>query len=262
MKEYPNFYENLKEASMRLQGTVVCYDGVPYQVYRIVDERPDKIFRVYLMGLNVREDFPGVAWPDVESYIYQCNDKVIVAKIGEFLDGWMEKNPGFPMLRKHINSPLFRKFRPFPLGMCNYGKTAFYLERQPLRKTEQGLIGSALEETRLSFDQSEGKMPRGATFVQMMTKAFQTCVTGNHPAPSATLEVILDPQFENQSIAFHRNFALVRGPIGITFLAYKADIVGLLPDNDFSSVRLGKDFGHVSEVVAALGLFSEISIQK
>lgn len=262
MKEYPNFYENLKEASTRLQGTIVCYDGIPYYVYRICDGRPDNIFRIYLVGLNSQEDYPNLQWPDIETYVYQQQAASAVVNIGDFLDKWMVKNPTFPMIRKMINSPLFRKFRPFPLGMCNYGKFAFYLERQPLRKSEQGLISSAIDETPLGFDISPVKMPRGAINVNLKSKAFQACVVGEHPTPQAVLDVILDPQFENRSVAFHRNFALVRGPIGMTFLAYKADLIGLLPNNDFNSLRVGKDFGHTREVIEALGLFTNIEIQK
>jgi hypothetical protein len=51
----------------------------------------------------------------------------------------MAEHPAAGILRKQMNSPLFNKFRPYPLGMCNTkGQRAYYLERQPNRKTEQG----------------------------------------------------------------------------------------------------------------------------
>ena len=48
---HPNFYENLKEAQMRLLRTVVTYDNEPYYVGAITNHMKDGIFRVYLLPL-------------------------------------------------------------------------------------------------------------------------------------------------------------------------------------------------------------------
>jgi hypothetical protein len=42
------------------------------------------------------------------------------------------------------------------------------------------------------------------------------------------------------------------------FLAYKTDIVGILPDNTLSSLKIGKAFKHVREAVEELKLFNTI----
>src|SRR5688572_1369118 len=127
MAQHLNFYENLQEAQMRLQGTIVVYDGEPYQVYHITEHK-DKILRVYMHPIN-QENVSSSQRPNLDNFLYSNgNDR---SKIPEYLDKWMEDNPKFGMLRKKMNSPAFNKFRPFPLGMVNDGKgRVFYVERQ------------------------------------------------------------------------------------------------------------------------------------
>ena len=72
------------------------------------------------------------------------------------------------------------------------------------------------------------------------------------------MENLLDSGIQNESGAFHREFALVRGPINTVFLAYKADVVGILPRNDLSLVRLGEEHRHLVEVVENLKIFTAI----
>jgi hypothetical protein len=47
MQEHVNFYENIKEARMRLKGTIVLYEGIPYRVLAIADHK-GPVFRIYL----------------------------------------------------------------------------------------------------------------------------------------------------------------------------------------------------------------------
>jgi hypothetical protein len=89
---------------------------------------------------------------------------------------------------------------------------------------------------------------------------FKDCILGNYPTPKDTLEGLKNPKFINESVAFNREFALVRGPIDLIFLAYREDIVGVLPNADFSRLKLGKEFIHTKEVIEELNLFSIVGV--
>ena len=249
--EYPNFYENLEEAHRRLLNTVVVYDGTPYIVMAITNHRPGEIFSVYLDplpdGQGKYSNRP--SWVDAHGPSHP--------DLGRRLDEYIDEGNPRGILRKNMNSPSFNKFRPFPLGMCNYNAGKYYLERTPIRpKTEQGLIASSIVETYLSAD---GEMMKGRyRNVPLYTGAIKATVMNDYPSPKESLEGLLSDEYKNTAMGFHRNFAFVKGPIGMVFLAYKADIIGVLPQGDLSQVRLGKNFGHTREAVAELKVFNQI----
>jgi hypothetical protein len=251
MKEHTNFYENLKEAQMRLRGTVVLYDGIPCYVLAITNHKADGIFRIYL---------DPIGWDPTVSRPRPCPENYGPEDPGAGIhcDTWMEKNPNSPVMRKMMNSKLFNKFRPYPLGMCNVGTSTYYIERQPNRKSEQGLIRTMLQQTMISTAQNGGALARVSSTVDVHSEAFRACVMADHPSAQTTLEQLSDPTIGNEAVAFHREFALVRGPVEMLFLAYKEDVIGVLPKNDFSLIRLGRTFGHTREVVAGLNLFADI----
>lgn len=245
---YVNFYENLQEAHIRLRQTVVCYDNIPYLVLAICGHKEDGIFRVYLSPINNPPNKPA---PTPPVHNFNANDPTL----GGYLDDWMVANPKTRVIRKMMNSNYFNKFRPFPLGMINYGTRCYYLERQPQRHREQGLTSSMIHQTQLT---PSSDRERSSGVVELFTPAFHACVTGEHPTADDCLANLLDPLVENEAVAFDRNFALVRGPLDMLFLAYKTDIIASVPKNDFSVVRLGRDFGHCKEVVEELRLFNTI----
>jgi hypothetical protein len=78
------------------------------------------------------------------------------AMLGAYLDQWIKDNPSGGLRRKQMNSPKFNKFRPFELGMYWAGTKVYYVERQPTRRTEQGLTPNMLVTTRVSAGKSEG----------------------------------------------------------------------------------------------------------
>lgn len=243
---YTNFYESIKEASIRLRGTIVVYDGLPYYVVTMADHMKDGIFRIYLMPTELVQK---INHPDVSQY------PVDHPALGEYVDKWMVDNPKACIIRKQMNSPLFNKFRPYPLGMVNAGTETYYVERQPNRKTEQGLLPSMLCETKVSA----GKESRRGGTLSPYTEDFKDCVIGNYPSASECLTALNDPKIEDESAAFDRKFAFVRGPIGMIFLAYKEDVIGVMPYNDLSTIRLGRHSGHTREVVESLSLFNTIT---
>jgi hypothetical protein len=250
-KELPNVYENVKEAMLRLKRTVVCYDGEPYVVVAITNHKADGIFRIYLDPLAKTSEQMSHGRPEPEQFPPEHSG------LGAYMDEWMAVHPQAGILRKQMNSPLFNRFRPYPLGMCNTkGGGTYYIERQPNRRTEQGLLSAMLQETPINV--SPTSIPRGRMSVDIYGAAFKDCVMGKYPSAQECLVNLLDPEVVNEAAAFHREFALVRGPLSMLFLAYKHDIVGVLPKNDFSMVRLGRDHHHCKEVIENLGVFSAI----
>lgn len=134
------------------------------------------------------------------------------------------------------------------------------IERQPNRRTEQGLTRTMLESTDVSLNPSSGRFKGNPSCaIELYSPQFKACVLADHPSAEEVLLNLNDPKIENNSIAFHRRFALLRGPIGMLFLAYKAEVIGVLVNNDFSTIRIGAAFRHCREVVQDLKLFTTIN---
>lgn len=260
MVAHPNFYETIHETHMRLRGTFVLYGGEPYVVLCITNHRDDGIFRIYLEPIGNGEHMLSYNNPNPPpTNQYGSDDPAL----GVAMDKWMETYPDTKIIRKMINSPAFNKFRPFPLGMCNYEGRVFYIERQPNRKTEQGLTHSMVSFYHVNLDiMSMGKARIGSgrigCMVDLYSRGFRDCVMGIHPSAQECLDNLKDPDILNEAAAFHRQFALVRGPLEMIFLAYKADIVGVLPNRDLSVLRLGREFRHTREVIELLHTFGTI----
>lgn len=248
-KDYPNYYENLKEAEMRLKGTVVLYDGEPFNVVCLANHKDDGIFRVYMepIGLPIGSIFH--RFSDIP-YEYPEEQR------GGLMDAWMEKNKDSGVVRKMMNSPLFNKFRPFELGMCNTGTSTLYLERQPTRATSQGMSESMLSQYVISL----GKNTKHSR-MRLYSAQMRSCILGEYPSFSDCLKNLLDKDVENDAAAFHRQFALVRGPLNTLFLAYKSDVVAFLPNSDTSCVQISSDFRHTKEVINDLQVFQNITIK-
>lgn len=252
MKEHPNFYENITEANMRLRGTVVLYDGIPHYVLAISAHNKDGIFRVYMETIGSKML---VNSDNVPPYSHYPSDS---PETGDAMDKWMAKYKDPRLVRKMMNSPKFNKFRPFPLGMVNVGGYVYYTERQPTRKSEQGLTRSMITESRLTLIDRGPLAGRGA--VDFISDAFRATVMGEYPSPQECLTNLLDPEVSNEGAAFHRMFAFMRGPVKTMFLAYKDQIIGTLPNNDLSSLRLSKTFFQCREAVEETGVFGSITV--
>lgn len=253
MAAYVNFYETIKEAEMRLKGTVILYDGEPHYVLCICDHKADGIFRVYLdpigqeggLEVNKHHDTPiPYSGPWNPAYGHR----------GQAMDKWMEDHPKSKILRKMMNSPSFNKFRPFPLGMMNYQGSVYYVERSPTRKSEQGLTTSMISHSAVRLSNN-----KAYPHVDTVSPEFREMVLGNYPSAAECLQNLKNPEKTNESAAFDRSFAFVRGPIDLLFLAYKQDIIGVLPSSSFSNVKLGKKFLYTREAVEGLGLFNAIT---
>lgn len=246
-----NVYENLEEAYVRLNHTVVLYEGEPYRVVGITNHRADDIFRVYLWPIENQGPPPSF----ISNYAIGSPD------LGRAFDEYMTGNKETPLLRKMANSPGFNRFRPFPLGMWNATPDVgvYYMERIPARHREQGLTRAHVQITQLSVDQSKNKTMSLQT--HLVGSGIRDCIVGKHPTLKECLENLNDPKIANHAAAFHRYMAVLRGPIDLMFLAHKKDIVGYFIDpKKETSVILSKRFEYLKETFQETGLFKSINI--
>jgi hypothetical protein len=249
-KEYKNFYENMAEAQYRLVGTIVLYDGEPYSVVAITDHKPDGIFRVYLWPIkNNKQPYPPYTQEHLAGSAAQAT----------YLDTFLETDPGknSGMLRKHINSPSFNKFRPFLLGMINQGGHTYYLEREPQRIREQGLTRAHVTCTTVSL--SSSPVAGGRWHNGLHGPEFRDCIVGAHPTVKEVIEGLRDPSTDNDAVAFHRDMALVRAPLDMMFLNVKGNTVGMLEGT--KDVRLSKKFGYLKESIESSSSFDRVLVQ-
>src|SRR3546814_12211748 len=121
---------------MRLVNTVVMYDNRPYYVLCSTDHKKDGIFRMYLDELYTER---GAAISRIPGIPYEYNDGTPQhIERGKRMDNFLKDNPDCGIIRKNMDSPLFNRFRPFPLGMCNLNGETYFLCRSPTRNTQQG----------------------------------------------------------------------------------------------------------------------------
>lgn len=249
MKIHKNFFETVAEANIRLRESMVVYDRQPYLVKAITNHRSDEVFRIYLwpVGVDVADK---KLYPSLISNFVPDD-----TGLGAAIDTWMKANPSSPLIRKRMDSPLFNKFRPFPLGMVNYKGTAYYCQRTPNRRTEQGLVNSMVIKDRVELSNMPGApSPSGL----WLSAEFREMILGNYPTAQECIDGLNNPKIANDAVAFHRDFAFIRGPIDLLFLGYKSAVVGLLPNNDLSTVKLDKKHLHCKEAVEELKLFNTI----
>lgn len=247
-QHYPNFYENISEVEKRLTGTVVLYDDEPYYIL-CAAEHPDGIIRVYLSAYNER----GMVHCTKTGIPHTWHTDGTMTRQKK-MDAWMEANPGL-LLRKMMNSPSFKRFRPFPLGMCNESGNCYYVERNPTRHTQQGLTQDMLSSTKVRLI-AQSTTRRGS--ISLMNMSMYDCIKGVYPSIDECLTNLNDDKIENDSVGFHRDFAFLRGPMELMFLAYKTDVVGVMPNGDVTCVKVGKQFRHVREAIDDLQIFRDI----
>jgi hypothetical protein len=253
--KHKNFYETLDEAQRRLLSTCVTYDGKPVNILSINNHKPDGIFRVYIMPCAIQKD--RAVLPNFDYFPHGSAEQAAM------LDQWMEANKSSGMERKKINSPLFNKFRPFPLGMINKKEgeelvNCYFLERTPERRTHQGLTTASIVNTKVELSSQKKKNSWG---YRLYGGDFVDCVTASHPSAAETLENMMDPKNGNTAVAIHRNFAIIRGPLDTLFLGYKDEVVGFVPRSRSPEVELGTKFAHLRETLEETKQFADIRIR-
>lgn len=265
MVKHTNFYENIKEAGMRLVNTIVVYDNEPFYVLCIDDHMKDGIFRIYLDPVPDKEDLMA---HQKYSMPFQSWDFAKHKTVGPAMDEWLETADGkrSGVLRKMMNSPKFNNYRPFSLGMVNMSDRVYYCRRQPTRHTQQGLTQTMLNVSPVSLTASsaeEALAPyrgRGAN-VSITSYQLGDAIRNIYPDYKEVITNLNDDQVANQACAFHREFAAVRGPLNLLFLAYKDEIVGLLDGESGDKLVLEKRYSYVKEVAETTGVFSTITVK-
>lgn len=260
MPEFVNFYENIAEAKLRLEQTVVLYDSIPYYVYWIVEGTDGKL-KAYLDdykgGYTIRHRHP--KFPRYQDYNPQSYNEVIA--------DWYAKNKDKGLVRKELGSPHFNKFRPFPLGNVNTKGSVIYTERTPTRNTNQGLRERSVFALNVcpvpnptSSPKRKGLISGVHTFnnetsIDIWSEDFYQTMLGVYPSPQEILEAFKDPTVVNTGVAFHRDFSIFRGPLDMLILCYRDEGIGLLPDGDLSRVLVGQKYTFLKETVEELGCF-------
>lgn len=245
--QHTNFYETLKEAQMRLQNTIVLYDNEPYFVICIDNHNSDGIFRIYMEPLGHLDGLSYGNCPYGGSHP------------GPAMDEFLQANKNTRIVRKHLNSPLFAKFRPFPLGMCDTNGVTYYCERAPVRATYQGLNRDMVNSALVTLDAVSRKTRYGGS-PEIWSKDFYNTIKGLYMSPQEALGHLTSGKVKNVSLSFHRLFCFIRGPVNTTFLSYKGEIVGVLPNNDLTQLNLIKKYFYTQEVITELGVFEKICI--
>lgn len=268
MVAYKNFYETIQEARMRLKGTVVKYKDDFYYVLEITDHSADGKFRIYMDELGhygVGRDRIG-GFPSMSPYD-GC--------VGKSLDKFLEKNPDCGMVRKYADSKHFEKFRPFPLGNVNTDGCVVYTERGPTRSTLQGLSHDSVLATRVEsvpprydphgskvrWSLSSNDLPIGNAGANILSPEFYAMLKGEYPSYQEVVENLQDPEITNMGCAFHRDYSVLRGPIGTLFLCYKHSGVGFI-DTDENKLTISRDHEFLIEEISELGIFSGINIKE
>lgn len=257
--EHKNFYETPTEANLRLRGTIVLYEGEPYEVLCITDHKSDGIFRIYLeetgQGIKKMKVHTDINMPTRN--ISTDDHKALGKKMDEYLV-IQDQVPGGTVLRKFMTASGFNKFRPFPLGMHNNDGGVSYLERGPLRSTPQGLTKQMIAARYHPITNNPGGNNLPTSHMDLTSAAMKATIKGEYPSFQECCTNLRDPECSNTGVGFRRDFALIRGPIETLFLAYKDKIVGVLPYGDHVLLRLAGDCAYTKEVTQELGIFQSI----
>lgn len=196
-------YENIHDAQMRLQGTVVLYDGDPVYITEVaqkkVEDPKDDIFRVYASPLPYQP----------------MQDKA--------------------EMRKFISSKKF-DMAPFPMGFMNYDGLAYYCTRLPRKQQRQGLSNGTFSSVPVGFPDMGG-----VRFEQAISmKEFDECVKGKYPSFDEALKRLAEG--EANSVGFTRCFAVVsdKDMPELVYLYHKKEKVGFVLEDRVKLSKAGK----------------------
>jgi hypothetical protein len=217
---YDNFYENLEEASFRLNGTVVLYDGNPVYVATLENHK-DGIVRVNIMDLPLD--------PNTMTS---------------------------PSTRKMINSPKFNKFRPFEVGNMNYlsqngNLIPLRVERIPARTRMQGA-----NSTNMRISMVDPRLAAGAAFNWnnlICNEGFVEMVKNIYP----TLPEFFES--ETPACCLSRDLTVnTVERSGVCYVFYKMESIGILNTN--GSLFLFPKYNYLKESLDAARIFSEVKV--
>ena len=233
MNKEDMFWTDYQQAAERIAGSVVCYDGEPVWVDRILDPLDDD------EGKNL-----------VKAIIRTCD-------------------PDRTSSRKRLDSPKFKRFRELPnLGWMNASDPrigALFLYRRSVRTRTHGL--NRANTNVLAFPskamvgaggylatlQSAGE---GAFDQYMYNAGFKQMHHGEYPSLASILTAIR----ECSAIAFSNLFCVVCDEHGVRWLFRNRDRVGIFGGND--TLFLLKKFVYLREEIMAEPRFTVNQIRE
>jgi hypothetical protein len=197
-------YENLGDAQMRLQGTIVLYDGEPVYITDVREVGPGDpkgdIFRVYASPLPYD---PGIRRAEE--------------------------------MRKFISSKKF-DLAPFPMGFMNFQGNVFYCTRLARRQQRQGLSAGTL--SALPVGNPTVGAHRFETLISV--PEFLDCIKGRYPTVAEATRQI--EEAGATGIAFSRSFCLVKDNDipELIYLFHKKEKVGFIMEGRLMLSKKGK----------------------
>ena len=208
-------YESIGDAQMRLNSTVVLYDGEPVYIREIgvrdAGDPKDDVFRVYA------ETLPRTGREKVDT------------------------------MRKYISSKKF-DMAPFPMGFMNHKGYAYYCSRLPRRQQKQGLSENTFSCCPVAFQHEVGSVSFG-TATQL--QPFVDMVKGRYPTMEEALRLLSSE--EAKSVGFSRTYALIRDLEldGLIYLYHKQEKVGFILDG---ALKLSKSAVCLKESLREVGI--------
>lgn len=265
MAKHKNFFETINEAKMRLNNTIVQYRNDFYKINSVgTGVSGDGKFRVYMEQLGFGKE----ASIRLRKYGFPSSMDYSSPNRWEAYDKFLEKYPDIGFTRKYASSKYFHKFRPFPLGNVNQDGSVIYCERSPTRNMNQGLLAEAILSTIVtpssggSTDSSGVSLMEGlgGAYINSMSPEFYAMLKGIYPSFDEVIGNLLDPEISNEGCAFHREFSVMRGPLGLLFLCHRHTGVGLI-DSD-KNLTLGRPFEYLLEQLEELNVFNSIIVKE
>jgi hypothetical protein len=241
-------YETLDDARMRLQNTIVLYDGEPVYITEIgqmkAGDPKEDIYRVYAAPLPYEGEKGGLHF-----------NKARVELAAAHWDAFIERQVGRPvhpkpapkappepapedpkeLLRKFISSKKF-DMAPFPMGFVNTESGVFYCQRRPRRQQRQGLS----HETFLG--QPVGRNFEPLAFHEILNSPeFVDCVKGKYPTYNDS-KLALEIAKDSVSVAFDRHFALVKDEhiSELLYIYHKKEKVGFVMEGKVKLANNGQ----------------------
>jgi hypothetical protein len=208
-------YENVHDAQMRLQNTVILYDGEPVWISEVgqvgAGDPKGDIFRVYIRPLPIN---------------------------------------GKEAERKFISSKKF-DLAPFPMGFMNKNGNVYYCSRLPRRQQRQGLSNQTFACSLI--DGSSVERPRREFNLENLVsdQCFLDCIKGKYPNVAEATRQIEEGNI--QGVAFHRCFAIIRDAelSELIYLYHKREKVGFIMNGQ---LKLSKKGNCLKEALNEVGV--------
>jgi hypothetical protein len=235
-------FESIDETQMRLEGTIVRYDGVPVYVNQ-VSGHDDGNARVHLKALPITDG----------QDLYRDEDSGGSFRPLPRRSSSAEAPPPPPAeptpqrtIRKVINSPKL-DMEPLELGYFNTPNGVYHASRMPTRKYKQGL--SSQNCLISSTDPNVGSRYSFSHVTQM--QGFFDMLVGNYSSLRGALQQLQTNPGLN-CVAVHYEYYIRRHPLGLYFLHNSQTEIGVCTDADWSGLRIAKDYKYLREVLTKI----------